>query len=136
MFKKWFQYKTDNWFIQISRSMAAGFLAFCVDFLFLYLLTEYAHIYYLISATISFMLGLITIYLFSIKWIFNRRKCRSIYTEIAIFTLIEIIALVINVAMIWVLTDKAEFYYLFSKVLAAFIVFWINFLAKKYILFI
>jgi putative flippase GtrA len=136
MFKKWLQYKTDNWFIQISRSMAAGFLAFCVDFSFLYILTEYVHIYYLLSATISFILGLITIYFLSIKWIFNRRKYKSIYSEIAVFILIETMALGFNVAVIWLLTDKAGLYYLLSKVIAGFIVFWINFLAKKYFLFI
>ncbi len=136
MFKKWLQYKTDNWFIQISRSMAAGFLAFCVDFSFLYIFTEFIHVYYLLSAAISFILGLTTIYIFSIKWIFNRRKCKSIYSEIAIFVLIETMALGFNVAVIWLLTDKAHLYYLLSKVIAAFIIFWVNFFAKKYFLFI
>ena len=42
--------------MQLGRSMLVSFLAFCVDFGLLALLTERGGIYYLVSAAISFSL--------------------------------------------------------------------------------
>ncbi len=136
MFKELLQKKPDNWIIQIVRSIMAGLLAFIVDFSFLYILTEFFHIHYLISVAVAYLLGLITIYILSIKWVFSKRKFKNYYSELAVFALIESAALGLNLVFIWLLTEKADIYYLKSKIISTMFVFVINFLAKKYILFI
>ncbi|MDP3066192.1 MAG: GtrA family protein, partial [Methanobacteriaceae archaeon] len=69
---------TDNTSIQLFRYVFVGGVAFLVDFGSLYLLTEFFGIYYLTSAAIAFLLGLITNYILSISWVFNKRTLNNI----------------------------------------------------------
>ena len=47
--------ETTNWKIQFIRYVFVGGISFVVDYGLLYILTEFAHLHYLISATISFL---------------------------------------------------------------------------------
>lgn len=57
-FKKIFYGASDNLLIQFVRYFFVGGFAFIVDFGLLYILTEYAGLHYLLSATLSFIAGL------------------------------------------------------------------------------
>ena len=60
---------TDNWFIQFFRYFFVGGFAFVVDYGLLVLLTEVFGLHYLVSATISFIAGLVVNYLLSTSWV-------------------------------------------------------------------
>ncbi len=121
-----------NEFIKYFISSA---IALCVDFSLLYLLTEFVRIYYLLSAAISFILGVITIYMLSVMWVFKERKIEDRKKEFIIFTIIGIIGLGINSMGMWFFTEKIHFHYLESKILTTAFVFMWNFTARKFILF-
>ena len=87
------------------------------------------------SASIAFILGLLTSYILNIKWVFINRKFSNKMTEMGLFLLIGIIGIILNLASIWVFTEYLGLFYLFSKIIATVIVFLWNFLAKKIILF-
>ncbi|GHV34847.1 hypothetical protein FACS1894178_3190 [Bacteroidia bacterium] len=127
--------KTTNIFLQFIRYGISGGIAFAVDFFLLYILTEYADFHYLIAGTISFSVGLIITYLFSILWVFDKRRFRSRTTEFLLFVLIGIVGLLLTVVLMWLLTDMIHFHYLLAKIITTVIVTLWNFLAKKYILF-
>lgn len=126
---------TNNIYIQAFRYALSGVVAFSVDFLILFLLTEFLKIYYMTSASIAFILGLLTSYILNIKWVFINRKFSNKMTEMGLFLLIGIIGIILNLASIWVFTEYLGLFYLFSKIIATVIVFLWNFLAKKIILF-
>lgn len=115
--------------------MFVGGAAFIVDFGSLYILTDIFGIYYLISAAIAFLLGLVANYLLSISWVFNKRTLDSKSMEFGIFTFIGIIGLGINEFFIWFFTAEVGFYYLISKIISTVIILFWNFFARKYILF-
>lgn len=126
---------TNNIYIQAFRYVLSGVVAFSVDFLTLFFLTEYLKIYYMISAGIAFILGLLTSYILNIKWVFINRKFNNKMIEMSLFLLIGVIGIILNLASIWVFTEYLGLFYLFSKIIATVIVFLWNFLAKKIILF-
>jgi putative flippase GtrA len=130
-----FSGKTNNTFLQLFRYTFVGGLAFLVDFSTLFALTEYLHVHYLVSAAISFVLGLIINYFLSIKWVFNNRKIENRLLEFLFFTLIGLIGLGLNELFLWILTDLLLVYYLLSKIITTFIVYFWNFFARKIILF-
>lgn len=132
---KIFKGKTDNTLHQPIRYSFVGGLAFIVDFGTLYILTEYFHCYYLISALIAFVLGIITNYILSITWVFKSRSAKNRINEILIFILIGIVGLGLNELLIWVITDLLSIYYLISKIMTTVIVFSWNFFACKFLLF-
>lgn len=126
---------TSNVFIQLFRHIFSGAIAFTLDFSLLYLLTEYAHLHYLLSTICGFLVGLITTYLLSIKWVFNQRRAKNKTIELLIFCFIGIIGLVFTYGFMWFFTSVLMLYYLVSKIITTIIVFGWNFIARKTILF-
>lgn len=127
--------KTNNTFLQLFRYTFVGGFAFLVDFGTLYSLTEYFHIYYLVSAGIAFIFGLIINYFLSVKWVFNSRAMENRMFEFMLFAIIGIIGLLLNELLLWILTDILVIYYLISKLITTFLVYFWNFFARKVILF-
>jgi putative flippase GtrA len=135
MFKKFFVEQTDNFLIQLFRATFVGGIATVVDFGILYFLTEKIKIYYIISAMVAFLFGLIVNYYLSIHWIFRTEKFDNKWVEFGVFGIIGIIGLGLNVFFIWIFTETYHLYYLISKILATVLVFAWNFIARKYLVF-
>ncbi len=130
-----FREKTDNTFLQLVRYTFVGGLAFLIDFGTLYILTEFAGLHYLLSAGIAFILGLLTNYFLSIKWVFASRVIRDKKLEFIIFTVIGLIGLGLNELFLWIFTSLSGLHYLVSKILTAILVYLWNFFVRKLILF-
>ena len=130
-----FKEKTDNTFLQLFRYTFVGGLAFAVDFGTLYILTAYLNVHYLISAGIAFIGGLIINYILSVKWVFNNRIMKNRLLEFLLFTLIGLVGLALNELFMWVLTDLFMIYYMLSKMITTFFVYFWNFFARKFIIF-
>ena len=127
--------KTDETRVQFFRYIFVGGIAFLVDIGSLYVLTDFFAIFYLISAAFAFILGLITNYMLSISWVFNRRTLDNKTVEFSVFAMIGIIGLGLNELLIWFFTAEMNFFYLTSKILAAIIILFWNFFARKLTLF-
>lgn len=129
------KHPTNSTRIQFLRYVFVGGAAFIVDFFSLFLLTDYFGIYYIISAALAFILGLVTNYLLSIKWVFNQRNIDNKTIEFSLFAFIGIIGLGLNEIFIWFFTSKLSIYYMISKIITAIIILFWNFFARKLTLF-
>ena len=85
--------QTDSTHIQFFRYIFVGGAAFIVDFVSLFIFTDVFGVYYLISAAIAFILGLIANYALSISWVFNKRTLDNKLSEFTIFAFIGIIGI-------------------------------------------
>lgn len=132
---KLFKAPTESTFIQLFRYGFVGGLAFLVDYGTMVLLTEFAGMHYLLAATISFILGLITNYLLCITWVFNQHKLNNRWVEFLLFAFIGVVGLGLNDAIMFLCTERCGIHYTLSKIIATAIVFFWNFLARKLILF-
>lgn len=133
--KDLFKGETNNTSLQLFRYIFVGGSAFLVDFSIFFILTKYFHIHYLLSAGIGFIFGLMVNYILSIKWIFYNRAVEKRLLEFLFFALIGIIGLGLNELFIWIFTDLLLIYFLLSKLITAFIVYFWNFFARKFLLF-
>ena len=120
---------------QLLRSMGVSLVAFAVDFAVLALLTEVARLHYLLSAGISFLLGTSVGYFLSSLWVFPVRRYSSRVVEYALFIFVGLVGLGLNEVLLWALTEKVGIYYLASKAIAASVIFFWNFSARKFLLF-
>lgn len=127
--------QTNRTHIQFFRYIFVGGIAFIVDFGSLYIFTDIFGVYYLISAAIAFILGLIANYALSINWVFNKHTLDNMWSEFAIFAFIGIIGLFLNEIIIWFFTDYIGLFYLLSKIIAAALILFWNFFARKFTLF-
>lgn len=135
LFKRLFYGTTDRLLVQFVRYFFVGGFAFVVDFGLLYILTEYAGLHYLLSATLSFISGLLVNYVISCIWVFSTSKFKNRLVEFLFFAAIGVVGLLLNDALIWLFTDCIGTHYMFSKIVAAAIVYLWNFFARKYLVF-
>jgi putative flippase GtrA len=127
--------QTDRTHIQFFRYIFVGGAAFIVDIVSLFIFTDVFGVYYLVSAAIAFLLGLAANYALSISWVFNKRTLDNKWSEFTIFATIGIIGLGLNELIIWLFTDYIGLYYLVSKIIAAALILFWNFFARKFTLF-
>lgn len=135
IFEYLFLRSTEDTLVQLFRYVFVGGTAFVADFGSLYLLTEYAGLHYLASATIAFVIGLAVNYFLSTLWVFQARNVRNPYMEFLFFALIGVVGLGLNALIMYVFTDLLAVHYLLSKIISTVLVFLWNFLARKYLLF-
>ena len=131
MLDKLFVERTDNIFIQMFRYVFVGGTAFVVDFFFLYFFSDVCGIYYLISGVLSFIISVLVNYWMSTKWVFNQDNIDNKILEFNLFLLISAIGLVFTEILLWLFTDVCGMYYLISKIIAAIIVMFWNFIARR-----
>jgi putative flippase GtrA len=126
---------TERKSFQVIRYGIANIVSFIIDFAILFILTDIAGFNYLISAAISYMTGICVLYLISIIWVFNQFRFKSKLIEISGFILIGVAGMGLNTALLWLLTDMAGMYYLWSRCISAVVGFFAKYLARKYKLF-
>jgi len=112
-----------------------GGISFIVDWGTLMLLTEVAGLHYLASAAIAFILGLTCNYILSTRFVFGESKLKSKWAEFLGFAIIGIIGLMLNEAIMYICTDLAKMHYLIGKVASTILVFFWNFLGRRFLLF-
>ena len=122
-------------FRQFVQYLLVGGAAFVIDFSTLYLLTSHAGMHYLASATVGFLLGLLTNYVLCIWWIFDFRAVENRLHEFVIFAVIGGAGLVLNNLLLFGLTEWAGTHYLLSKVVAAALILIFNFSLRRVMLF-
>ena len=115
---------------QFFKFGVVGVIAFIVDYLSLYLLTEFLNVNYLISSIISFLLSIIVNYILSIKWVFDIKKKQS-FKDVIIFTLLSTIGLLINLLVMYLSVEVFKIHYMIGKLIATFIVMIWNFVTRK-----
>jgi putative flippase GtrA len=120
---------------EFFRYLWAGGLAFGSDLLVLVALTELAGLNYLVSNVFGFAVGLATSYLLCVRWVFERRRFQAASREFAVFTVVALVGLGINEAVMWGLVEKAGLHYTLAKVLATGFAFVVNFFLRKAVLF-
>jgi putative flippase GtrA len=127
--------KTDNSYFQFIKYFFASGIALFADMAVLYILTEYAHLYYLVSATISFLVGIAITYICSKLYIFTKTSIKNKTIEFTVFLVIGIIGLVLNNVFLYVFTEYLGLYYMLSKCLVIIITYLWNYFARKKFIF-
>jgi putative flippase GtrA len=117
------------------RYFAASALALAVDFGSYSGLIRLAGVDYLVAAPIGFALGLATIYLLSIRWVFRQRRLKNARAEFALFALLGLAGVALNQGIVYA---GVEFFALApeaAKIASAGVVFCFHFVSRKLLLF-
>ncbi len=116
---------------QFLRHSVIGGTAFLIDYSLLVMLTEVAGLYYLWSATISFVVSMIFNYRFSMRFVFKRRTDISRKREFFIFLVLSAVGLGMNTLLLWFIVRYTSIHYLIAKLIATGIVTIYNFSSRK-----
>jgi putative flippase GtrA len=135
MLKKMLSAPSANGLVQLIRYVFVGGMAFIVDYSALYLLAHFAGLHYLLAASLSYLLGMVCNYLISVTWVFDFRREKQWQREFVIFFLIGIAGLILNGLAISLLVEALGLAYMVAKPLAAALILFFNFGARKILLF-
>lgn len=119
---------------QKSRFVAVGISTVALDYLLLYLLTEFTPLGYFFSAGVSFLLASACNYLLSVRFVFIAGRFPRSF-EFSCFLLTSLAGLGLNQVMMWLLVGLAGLNYLLAKTLSIVVVTVWNFLSKKRLVF-
>jgi len=108
-----------------------GGIGTLVNIAILYLLTEEAGVYYMISAIFSFIVAMSGNFLLNKLWTFNEIIEFGIGRKYLQFSLVSISALLVNLFFLYIFTEVLGIYYIVSQILAIGIALIINFLGNK-----
>lgn len=128
--KQFLSHKSEKSSVQFLRYGVVAAIGLVVDFGGLILLKQYAHLFYLEAATVSFLVALIVNYFLSMWFVFPKSR-HSRWNEFLMFGAIGLVGLGLNDLLIWLLTSGLGIFYVTSKAVSTVIVFVWNFLARK-----
>ncbi len=126
--------KTDNPFLQLFRYAFVGGAAAVFDFGTLYILDEFGKVDHLVATAIAFLVGVTVNYFVSKKFVFTQKKASPV-AEFIEYAIIGVIGLGLTELIVYLCTDLLGFYVMLSKVVATVLVFFWNFLARRFILY-
>ena len=129
--RKLFVDKTDNIALQFFRFIFVGGTAFVIDFSIYFILIEFVHLNYLISAAIAFFISVLANYYLSTSWVFNQSQIENRAVEFNIFLAISIVGLIFTEILLYIFTDMCSINPLWSKILASILVLFWNFGARR-----
>lgn len=122
--------------LSFFRYMIAGGMGFVLDYGIFAFCHEVLGVYYLLSAALGFVAGLVFVYISSNKWVFKQRKMENRQAvEFSIFALIGIAGLGFTLLFMWIFTDLCHIDALISKLITTALVLLWNFGARKVILY-
>ncbi len=130
--KKLWDFFWDNKKLMFKYA-AVGAMSAVVDFGVLFVLTDWFGVYYLVSATASFILSAIVNYTLNRNWTFRSNGQRR--KQVPIFLTIAILGILLNNNIMYVSVEHWHLHYLWAKVIAAAIVTIWNFFGNKYLTF-
>ncbi|MBI2629913.1 glycosyltransferase family 2 protein [Candidatus Pacearchaeota archaeon] len=108
-----------------------GGIGTLVNVVILYLLTEKAGIYYIISAIFSFVIAMTSNFILNKIWTFEESIKSETAKKYLQFGLVSTTALLINLIFLYLFTEIFGVYYIISQILAIGMALIINFLGNK-----
>lgn len=109
-----------------------GFFGTVINLAILYFLTEFAGVYYLLSAFFAFLIAVINNFFLNKIWTFKEKINYKPIRKFGQFLFISIIALLVNLAFLYVFTDLFGIYYMFSQLFAIVLSLFVNFIGNKF----
>ncbi len=135
-FKALFLSDTQNAYIQFFRYVFVGGAATVVDWTFLWFFYDVVGIYKYLSVALSFLLGLLTNFLLSDRFVFsNVPEARSTANKFSVYLITGLIGLGLTELFMLLFDGLLGLHYMIAKIVTTAIVLAWNFFSKKIALY-
>jgi len=97
----------------------------------LYVLKEFFGVYYLFAAVIAFIVAVTNSFILNKIWTFKENIRDGTIKKYSKFFMVSLSALLVNLLILYILTDIFKLYYMLSQIVAIGVSLWINFFGNK-----
>jgi len=104
---------------KVGRYLFSGGIAAVTNLVLLYVLTDLAHIWYLISSVLSFLVAFMVSFFLQKFFTFQDHGREDTHKQALVYLLVTGTNLVINTALIYALVQYAGFHYLVAQILTS-----------------
>jgi dolichol-phosphate mannosyltransferase len=118
---------------QILRFLSAGAAGTLLYYITLYTLTEYAHVWYVVSAIIAGVLNYTSNFMLQKLWTFESKQLQGVHKEAGKYATLAGALFVLNVALLYALVEYAHLWYLAAQVIVTIVLTIISFFATRWI---
>ncbi|MFA6422438.1 MAG: GtrA family protein [Candidatus Buchananbacteria bacterium] len=122
-----------NWLRQVIKFGIVGITNIALDMAIYYFLTRFFHVYYILAATISFIIVVTWSFNLNKRWTFrNQKVVKKLRTQYFEFFVVNILILLMNAGVLFALVDIFELNDLMAKIVASIIIGLVNFFINKF----
>jgi len=99
----------------------------------LFFLTEYMHVFYLLSSACAIEVSIWSNFILNEKWTFSNRTCtlKSVRHRLLSYNILTVGGMAINMGTLFVLTEYSGLFYLYANLIGIFIAFAWNYLLNR-----
>jgi len=117
--------------VQMLKFSVVGITAFLIDYVLLWVFTEFVGFDYTVSNILSYTIGTIYNYVLSVRWVFSVRSKHSQRVIFIVFVVLSLIGLGLNQLLLVVLVELGGWGYMLAKLVASIIVSIYNYVTRK-----
>lgn len=111
-----------------------GNICVLIDFAFLYTFTEFFRIYYLISASLSFIVSSFTGYILNKNITFNNKSKKYLHQYLLVIVS-GLIYMLLNALFLLFLVEKLHLWYIYARIISLIVLLYYSYSFNKYITF-
>lgn len=108
-----------NAYSRLLRYLIAGVTGTVVNVALLYVFTDVFHIWYLLSAVLSFSLSVLVSFVLQKFWTFQDPSKESVHHQVMYYAAVSLTNLALNTAILYGLVDFFHVHYLVGQVIAS-----------------
>ena len=123
--------KKRRMYKQFFKFVIVGIINTLINLLILYILTEFFGVYYMLSAVIAFLFAVTNSFLLNKTWTFEEYIKYKIKYKYIQFIIISIIALVINLILLYILVEYFDIWYMAAQIVGVLSNLLVNFFGNK-----
>ena len=98
------------------KYIISGSTGALVNLTTLFVLTEFAHVYYLLSAILAFFVSLAVSFNLQKRWTFQNND-KKVFKQIIIYFIVTSSNLLINMVLLYFLVEKLDIWYMLAQVI-------------------
>ncbi len=117
------------------KFMIAGIGAGTIHLVVLYLLVEWAHLYYLVSTTLALVLAWSVSFVFQKYWTFRDVSEKGLAQQTVLYFLMQGGGLVVNTFLMYLLVEWAQVWYLVAQIVTSLAIALVTFIINKRYIF-
>ena len=117
------------------KYVVSGGSSACANIGVLYLLTEYAHVHYLLSAVLAFIVAFFISFFLQKFWTFKDTRKEMMHRQMAWYLVLSLLNLLVNTLLIYILVEYVHLWYVAAAVVSGALLAISNFFVYKHVIF-
>ena len=105
--------------VAVGKYAISGGCAAVANIGTLYVLTEYVHVYYIVSAVIAFVVAFFVSFPLQKFWTFRNRETAGMHTQMGVYLLVSVCNMICNAGLLFLLVEQFHVWYIGAEITVA-----------------